>query len=57
MASKQNATHGKIQLWTNRHQNQFAIKLIPDSETSAACNDYDNSNIFLAATNHNERLC
>jgi hypothetical protein len=57
MASKQNATHGKIQLWTNRHQNQFAIKLIPDSETSAACNDYDNSNIFLAATNPNERLC
>jgi predicted transcriptional regulator len=54
MASKQNVTHRKIQLWTNSHQNQFAIKLIPDSETLAASNDYDDSNIFLAATNPDE---
>jgi len=54
IASKVNVTHRKIQLWTNRHQNQFAIKLIPDSGTLAASEDYDESNIFLAATNPNE---
>jgi hypothetical protein len=31
IASKQNITHRKIQLWTNKHQNEFAIKLTPDS--------------------------
>ncbi len=54
MASKQNVIHRKMQLWTNRHQNQFAIKLIPDSETLAESDDYGDSNIFLAATNPNE---
>ncbi|MFL6442086.1 MAG: winged helix-turn-helix domain-containing protein [Nitrososphaeraceae archaeon] len=53
IASKQNIIHRKIQLWTNRHQNQFAIKLTPDSETLAT-SDKDDSNIFLAATNPNE---
>jgi predicted transcriptional regulator len=53
IASKQNIIHRKIQLWTNRHQNQFAIKLTPDSETLAT-SVKDDSNIFLAATNPNE---
>ena len=42
IATTQNTTHGKIQLWTNRHQNKFAIKLTPDSETLAT-SDKDDS--------------
>jgi hypothetical protein len=52
IASKQNITHRKIQLWTNKHQNEFAIKLTPDSDILTTFND--DSNIFLAATNSNE---
>ncbi len=52
IASKQNITHRKIQLWTNKHQNEFAIKLTPDSDILTTFND--DSNIFLAATNFNE---
>ena len=52
LASKQNVTHRKIQLWTNRHKNEFAIKLTPDSEILATSDD--DSNIFLATTNPNE---
>jgi hypothetical protein len=54
IAYEQNVAHRKIQLWTNKHQNQFAIKLTPDSETPTVSDDYDDSNIFLAATNHNQ---
>jgi predicted transcriptional regulator len=55
MASKQNITHRKIQLWTNRHQNQFALRLTQDSETLSTSEDNDDgSNIFLAATDPNE---
>ena len=53
IASNQNITHRKIQLWANRHQNEFAIRLTTDSETLATSDD-DNRNIFLAATNPNE---
>jgi predicted transcriptional regulator len=52
IASKRNITHRKIQLWTNKHQNEFAIKLTPDSDLLTTFND--DSNIFLAATNPNE---
>ena len=52
IASKQNITHRKIQLWTNKHQNQFAIKLTSDSDILTTLND--ESDIFLAATNPNE---
>ena len=55
IASNQNITHRKIQLWTNRHQNKFAIRLTTDSETLATSDDNDDDrNIFLAATDANE---
>jgi hypothetical protein len=54
IASNQNITHRKIQLWTNRHQNEFAIRLTTDSETLATSNENDDKNIFLASTDANE---
>ena len=55
IASNQNITHRKIQLWTNKHQNEFAIRLTTDSETLATSDDNDDDrNIFLAATDLNE---
>jgi hypothetical protein len=54
IASNQNITHRKIQLWTNRHQNEFAIRLTTDSETLATSNENDDRNIFLAFTDANE---
>lgn len=50
IASKQNIIHRKIQLWTNRYQNEFAIRLTADSATLMS----DDSKIFLAATNPRE---
>ena len=52
IASNQNITHRKIQLWTNRHQNEFAMRLTTDSEILATSDD--DRNIFLAATDTNE---
>jgi hypothetical protein len=55
IVSNQNITHRKIQLWTNKHQNEFAIRLTTDSETLATSDDYDDDrNIFLATTDANE---
>ena len=55
IVSNQNITHRKIQLWTNRHQNEFAIRLTTDSETLATSEDNDDDrNIFLASTDANE---
>ena len=55
IASNQNITHRKIQLWTNKHQNEFAIRLTTDSETLATSDDNDDDrNIFLATTDANE---
>jgi hypothetical protein len=55
IASNQNITHRKIQLWTNKHQNEFAIRLTTGSETLATSdNDDDDRNVFLAATDANE---
>jgi hypothetical protein len=55
IASNQNITHRKIQLWTNKHQNEFAIRLTMDSETLATSDDNDDDrNIFLASTDANE---
>ena len=55
IASNQNITHRKIQLWTNKHQNEFAIRLTTDSETLATSDDNDDDrNVFLAATDANE---
>ena len=55
IASNQNITHQKIQLWTNRHQNEFAIRLTTDSEILTTFDDNnDDRNIFLAATDANE---
>ena len=56
IASNQNITHRKIQLWTNKHQNEFAIRLTTDSETLAVTSDDDDAkkNIFLASTDANE---
>jgi predicted transcriptional regulator len=53
IASKRNIIHRKVQLWTNSHRNEFAIKLTPDLEILAT-SDADDRNIFLAATNPNE---
>jgi predicted transcriptional regulator len=50
IASKQNIIHRKIQLWTNRYQNEFAIRLTADSEILTS----DDSKTFLAATNPKE---
>ena len=52
IASKQNIIHTKIQLWTNRYQNEFAIRVTPDSEILLTSDD--ESNIFLASTNPKE---
>ena len=55
IVSNQNITHRIIQLWTNKHQNEFAIRLTTDSETLATSDDYDDDrNIFLATTDANE---
>jgi hypothetical protein len=54
IASKENIIHRKIQLWTNRYQNEFAIRLTGDSAISISGDDNDSSNIFLAATNPKE---
>jgi predicted transcriptional regulator len=56
IASKQNIIHTKIQLWTNRYQNEFAIRLTGDSRISISSDDdNDNrSNSFLASTNPKE---
>ncbi|HEY6884291.1 MAG TPA: winged helix-turn-helix domain-containing protein [Nitrososphaeraceae archaeon] len=53
IASKQNIIHRKIQLWTNRYQNEFAIRLTGDSTVSIDDDD-DDSNTFLASTNTKE---
>jgi predicted transcriptional regulator len=50
IASKQNIIHRKIQLWTNRHQNEFAIRVTADSVILRS----DDSKIFLASTNPKE---
>src|SRR5919197_1256754 len=52
IASKQNIIHRKIQLWTNRYQNEFAIRLTPESEILITSDN--DSNIFLASTNPKE---
>ena len=54
IASKQNITHRKIQLWTNKYQNEFAIRLTTDSEPLATSDDNDDRNIFIASTDVNE---
>ncbi len=55
IASKQNIIHRKLQLWTNRYQNEFAIRLTGDSAISiSGDDDSDRSNIFLASTNPKE---
>jgi predicted transcriptional regulator len=56
IASKQNIIHRKIQLWTNRYQNEFAIRVTGDSSISIHDddNDDDSSNTFLASTNPKE---
>ena len=54
IASNQNITHRKIQLWTNRHQNEFAMRLTTDSEALATSNENDDRNIFLSSTDANE---
>jgi predicted transcriptional regulator len=54
IASKQNIIHRKLQLWTNRYQNEFAIRLTGDLAISISGNDNDRSNIFLASTNPKE---
>jgi predicted transcriptional regulator len=50
IASKQNIIHSKIQLWTNRYQNEFAIRLTADSAISTS----DDSKKNLADTNPKE---
>jgi hypothetical protein len=54
IASNQNITHRKIQLWTNKHQNEFAIRLTTESERLTTSDDDDDRNIFLASTDANE---
>ena len=54
IASNQNIIHRKIQLWSNRYQNEFAIRLTGDSAISISGDDNDRNNIFLAATSPNE---
>jgi hypothetical protein len=54
IASKQNITHRKIQLWTNKYQNEFALRITTDSEPLATSDDNDDRNIFLASTDVNE---
>ena len=43
--SSQNKIHKKIQLWTNKYQNEFALRLVDDATTT------DQSQNFLAVTN------
>jgi len=50
IASKQNVIHKKIQLWTNRNENEFAIRILEDSEIAI---DKEIKN-FLATTNPKE---
>lgn len=52
IASKQNIIHRKIQLWTNKYQNEFAIRVTGDSAVSI--HDDDSRNTFLASTNPKE---
>jgi predicted transcriptional regulator len=54
IASKQNIVHRKLQLWTNRYQNEFATRLTGDLPISISGNDNERSNIFLASTNPKE---
>ncbi|MBV9177509.1 MAG: hypothetical protein JO297_10770 [Nitrososphaeraceae archaeon] len=54
IASKQNIIHRKLQLWTNRYQNEFAIRLTEELAISTSGDDNDRSNIFLASTNPKE---
>jgi hypothetical protein len=44
--SSQNKIHKKIQLWTNKYQNEFALRLVDDATTTT-----DQSQNFLAVTN------
>ena len=50
IASKENIIHRKLQLWTNRYQNEFAIRLTGDLAISISVDDNDRSNIFLASS-------
>jgi hypothetical protein len=50
IASKQNVIHKKIQLWTNRNENEFAIRILENSEIAI---DKEIKN-FLATTNPKE---
>ena len=50
IASKQNVIHRKIQLWTNRNENEFAIRILEDSQIAI---DKEVKN-FLATTNPKE---
>lgn len=50
IASKQNVIHKKIQLWTNRNENEFAIRILEGSEIAI---DKEIKN-FLATTNPKE---
>jgi hypothetical protein len=50
IASKQNIIHKKIQLWTNRNENEFAIRILEDSEIATG-REIKN---FLATTNPKE---
>jgi predicted transcriptional regulator len=54
IASKQNIIHRKLQLCTNRYQNDFAIRLTGDLAISISGDDNDRNNIFLASTNPKE---
>jgi hypothetical protein len=48
IASKKNILHKKIQLWTNDKGNEYAMRLIFDSDSEV------NHEQFLASTNPNE---
>jgi hypothetical protein len=50
IASKENIIHKKIQLWTNRNENEFAIRILEDSEIATG-REIKN---FLATTNPKE---
>jgi len=50
ITSEQNIIHSKLQLWTNKYQNEFAIRLTPNPNTITS----ENNNVLLAATNTKE---
>lgn len=55
LASDKDVIHRKIQLWTNRQENEFAIRLLLDRDPELEIKEEEGRREFIATTNPKEQ--